>query len=233
MKPTTRQASKTLFLSSRRSRLRNYIQPIWIAIDAWMLMILLGKPSVQRAPKCNVNTPSPSPSPPCCPWYLRAKHAFVSVHRTTRCWKAPLIKYPKAEYKSLSSISIPNLRHRSFSFTRKNDHSFLLNIIKLLTQQLIHGEHLDLLHLEYQLHLLIAHDLSLVGWVLEVVPFDVFPQLFNDLRTGELFGVSLKTKWGSIWWRAQGEEGQNLLLFHPPNQRAVLRGDISSGNRCC
>ena len=63
------------------------------------------------------------------------------------------------------------------SRTSQNDVAASLGFdgIEVVAYELVHLEHVDLVHLEDGLHLLVAEDLSLVFRVLEVVPFDVFP----------------------------------------------------------
>jgi hypothetical protein len=58
---------------------------------------------------------------------------------------------------------------------KARDQLFFLNIIKLLPQDLVHGEHMDLILLEHQLHLLVAPNLAFVVRILQVARFDVLP----------------------------------------------------------
>lgn len=51
----------------------------------------------------------------------------------------------------------------------------------MISKQLVHRKHMDLIHLEDKLHAVIAADLALVGWVLEVMCFDVFPYFLDGL----------------------------------------------------
>jgi hypothetical protein len=57
----------------------------------------------------------------------------------------------------------------------------LLDIVELLPQDLVHGEHVHLVLLEDQLHLLVAPDLALVVRVLQVARLDVLPYLLDGL----------------------------------------------------
>jgi hypothetical protein len=65
------------------------------------------------------------------------------------------------------------------------------NIIELLPKDLVHSEHMHLLLLEYQLHLLVAPYLALIVWVLEVACFDILPYLLDGLRARELSSLAL------------------------------------------
>ena len=58
--------------------------------------------------------------------------------------------------------------------------------IKLLSQNLVHSEHMHLIRLENGIHLLVAADLAFIFWDLEITLFDVFPDLFDDLWAREL-----------------------------------------------
>lgn len=61
-----------------------------------------------------------------------------------------------------------------------------LNVIKLLAKNLVHSEHMNALLLEHRLHSLIAPDLALVGRVLQIAGFDVFPYFLDDLGPRKL-----------------------------------------------
>jgi hypothetical protein len=65
------------------------------------------------------------------------------------------------------------------------------NIIKLLPKDLVHSEHMHLLLLEHQLHLLVAPYLALIVWVLQVAGFNVLPYLLDGLGARELFSLAL------------------------------------------
>jgi len=62
----------------------------------------------------------------------------------------------------------------------------LLYIIKLFPQDLVHGEHMNLILFEHQLHLLVAPDLAFIVRVLQVARFDVLPYLLDCLGAREL-----------------------------------------------
>ena len=61
-----------------------------------------------------------------------------------------------------------------------------LNIIELFAQEFVHGEHVNLILLKHQLHLLVTNDLAPVVRVLEFIGFDVLPYLLDDLRSRKL-----------------------------------------------
>jgi hypothetical protein len=61
-----------------------------------------------------------------------------------------------------------------------------LDRIEVLSEKLVHREHMHLVLLKNRLHLAIAKDLSLVGRVLQASLFDVSPNLLDDLRSREL-----------------------------------------------
>ena len=64
----------------------------------------------------------------------------------------------------------------------------VLDRVQLAAQELVHGEHVDLVLLEDGVELFVAEDLSLVARVLELVALDVVPELLDDLGAGELPG---------------------------------------------
>ena len=66
----------------------------------------------------------------------------------------------------------------------------LVDRVQVAPDQLVHLEHVDLGLLEHGRHLVVAEDLALVLWVLELVALDVFPELLDDLRAGELVTAS-------------------------------------------
>lgn len=53
-------------------------------------------------------------------------------------------------------------------------------------EKLVHGKHVDLVLLENGVQLLVAEDVALVVGVLQPVSLDVFPELLDDLRAGQL-----------------------------------------------
>jgi hypothetical protein len=113
----------------------------------------------------------------------------AKLNNTTPC---NTIRAPKSQHQTPSQVinnrppakyyplSIPHAQI-SVPLQYANGDKLLLNIIKLLPQNLIHSKHMHLILLENQLHLIIAEDLALVGWVLQVARFDVLPYLLDDL----------------------------------------------------
>lgn len=63
---------------------------------------------------------------------------------------------------------------------------FLVDRVEVAAHQLVHLEHVYFLVLKYGSHLLVAEDLALIIRVLEVLGFDVLPQLLHDLRSRQL-----------------------------------------------
>lgn len=61
----------------------------------------------------------------------------------------------------------------------------------MLTDFLIHFEHIHLRLPEHSHHLLVAYDLALIFWVLQIVAFDMLPESLDHLRAWELFEVRL------------------------------------------
>lgn len=59
----------------------------------------------------------------------------------------------------------------------------LVERVELAAEELVHREHVDGGLLENSLHLVIAAYLALVGGLLQVVRFDMLPQLLDDLGT--------------------------------------------------
>lgn len=62
----------------------------------------------------------------------------------------------------------------------------LVNGIELVSEQLVHREHVDLVLLEDGVHLFVAQDLALVIGILQAVALDVDPELLDHLRAGQL-----------------------------------------------
>lgn len=62
-----------------------------------------------------------------------------------------------------------------------------LDRIEVLSKHLVHRKHMYLILLENRLHLVIAINLALVGWILQVSRLDMSPNLLNHLRSRELF----------------------------------------------
>ena len=89
------------------------------------------------------------------------------------------------------NFQIPQDQARHVAIDEVN--GLLFDIVKLLTQYLVHGEHVYLILLEHQLKLLVATDLALVGWVLKVTLFDISPYLFDDLGSRKLGEMSAKS----------------------------------------
>lgn len=62
----------------------------------------------------------------------------------------------------------------------------LVNRIKILRQDLIHREHMNLVTFEYRPERPITDDHALVALVLQIVVVHVTPYSFHRLRAGEL-----------------------------------------------
>jgi hypothetical protein len=60
--------------------------------------------------------------------------------------------------------------------------------VDLLADEFVHFEHVQPVYAKHLLHRLVAQYLTLVLGVLEIVCFDVVPELLDKLRTGELVG---------------------------------------------
>lgn len=59
----------------------------------------------------------------------------------------------------------------------------LLNRIEMVSNFLVHLEHVNLGLLKHSHHLLVASDLALVARVLQVVSLDMLPELLDNLRS--------------------------------------------------
>lgn len=105
--------------------------------------------------------------------------------------KSPTIQQPPSQF---SCQSIPYALFSSFAKPIKVQLSLFsfLNIVQLLSQQFVHGKHVNFVLLKNQLHAVITDDLSFVGGILEVVGFDVHPYLFDDLGSRELQWINMK-----------------------------------------
>lgn len=60
----------------------------------------------------------------------------------------------------------------------------LFDGIEILIQDFVHGEHVDLVLLEYPAHGFVANDVSSVGFILQVICTDMFPNTFDALWAG-------------------------------------------------
>lgn len=64
--------------------------------------------------------------------------------------------------------------------------SSLLDGVEMAAEQLVHLKHVDAAALKHRVHLVVADNLSLVAGILKLVGLDVFPELFDHLRPGQL-----------------------------------------------
>lgn len=69
----------------------------------------------------------------------------------------------------------------------------VLNRVEVAANVLVHLKHGDAARFEDGVQLVVAHDLSLVGGVLQLVRLDVFPELTHYLGTWELCGSSVSS----------------------------------------
>lgn len=77
----------------------------------------------------------------------------------------------------------------------------LINSIQILIQNLVHGKHVNAVLLEDGTHGIIASNLALVVWILEIARFDVFPYLLHRLRPRELrFAEEVRERGGEGHW---------------------------------
>ncbi len=79
-------------------------------------------------------------------------------------------------------------RAPSLSLSSESAVPSILDRVQLAAQELVHGEHVDLVLLEDGMQLFVAEDLALVARVLELVALDVVPEFFDHLGAGELRG---------------------------------------------
>lgn len=61
--------------------------------------------------------------------------------------------------------------------------SFFFRGVEVVGKQLVHGEHVDFVLLEYRIHGIVASDLTLVVGVLQITLLDISPDLLYCLRT--------------------------------------------------
>lgn len=64
--------------------------------------------------------------------------------------------------------------------------SLCLNRVEVVTDKFVHLKHVNLVELEYRCHLFVAYDSPFVCRILEIVGFDMLPQLLDDLRARKL-----------------------------------------------
>ena len=88
----------------------------------------------------------------------------------------------------------------------------LLDIVELLPQDLVHGEHVHLVLFEDQLHLLVAPDLAFVVRVLQVARLDVLPYLLDGLGTRELLPSAPITLQESLHFKILRSGGMEAVL---------------------
>jgi hypothetical protein len=65
--------------------------------------------------------------------------------------------------------------------------SLFSNRVKVVSNILVHPEHVHPGLLEDCLHLFVAYNLAFVLGILKIVCFDVFPELLDNLRSGQLW----------------------------------------------
>lgn len=58
--------------------------------------------------------------------------------------------------------------------------------IEVVTDLLVHTEHVNLGLLKDSMHFLVANDLALVAGILQIISLDVFPKLLDNLRARKL-----------------------------------------------
>lgn len=63
---------------------------------------------------------------------------------------------------------------------------FLSSLQKVLPKNLIHLEHRDRIALKKCLQFVVTKDFPLVLWVLQILTFDVNPEVLHDLRPAKL-----------------------------------------------
>lgn len=51
----------------------------------------------------------------------------------------------------------------------------------LLSQNLVHLEHIQLVNIEYSFKSLVTHDFTSIAWILQFVAFDIVPQSLHNL----------------------------------------------------
>ena len=61
--------------------------------------------------------------------------------------------------------------------------SFFFRGVEVVGKQLVHGEHVDFVLLEYRIHGIVASDLTLVAGILQVTLLDISPDLLYCLWT--------------------------------------------------
>ena len=61
--------------------------------------------------------------------------------------------------------------------------SSFIRVVHVLTEYLVHREHVDLVLLEYSSHPLVTADLAFVIWILQVIGSDMGPYALNNLRS--------------------------------------------------
>lgn len=62
----------------------------------------------------------------------------------------------------------------------------LVRVIEILTKDLVHRKHVDLVLLEHGSHAVVTTDLALVVGVLQIVGSNIGPYPLDGLRAGEL-----------------------------------------------
>lgn len=86
--------------------------------------------------------------------------------------------------------AIPFPTHRSPNAKSKSSGTspsrLFFDFVKLLPKDLVHGKHVYLILFEYGVHPLVASDLTLIFWDLQVPLFDVLPDFLDHLRSREL-----------------------------------------------
>jgi hypothetical protein len=65
--------------------------------------------------------------------------------------------------------------------THKGEKLLFFDVVELFAKDFVHREHMHLILLEHQLHLLVAPDLAFVVRVLQVAGFNILPYLLDSL----------------------------------------------------
>lgn len=88
---------------------------------------------------------------------------------------------------------------------------------------------MNLVLLEDRTHRVVAADLALVFWILEVVGTDVFPYALHGLRAGELIEAVSGTRSMKGTGRRGARAERNRLTWISPSRSAESDADKMSG----
>jgi hypothetical protein len=131
---------------------------------------------------------------------------------------------------------VPGRASSSFRTMSGSIHgSNLINRIKILIENLVHGKHVHTILFENRPHRVVAANLPLISRVLQVARFDVFPDFLHSLGARELCFVEEGGEGGGEghWFLFEmlAFSFISKILYNWGNERGSLLSDLGSSSR--